>query len=67
LYCLQEEEQKNISNGAGRELISRLVYIASQDNEQITTKERRMIETVAVTYGLSSLDVDKIIAESEKK
>jgi GTP-binding protein EngB required for normal cell division len=63
LYCLQEDDQSNTNNGAGRELVRRLVYIAQQNGEQINSKERRMIETVAVTYGISSVDVDKMIAE----
>ena len=63
LYCLQEDEQNSIIHGKGRELVQRLVYIAKQNGEEINAKERRMIETVAVTYGMSSIDVDKIIAE----
>ncbi len=66
LYCLQEDEHKNIINGAGRDLVRQLVCIARNNGEQISAKERLMIETVAVNYGINSIDVDKIIAEETK-
>jgi GTP-binding protein EngB required for normal cell division len=65
LYCLQDDDAANVNNGAGRELVHRLVYIAQQNGDEINSKERRMIETVAVTYGISSVDVDKMIAETK--
>jgi GTP-binding protein EngB required for normal cell division len=62
-YCLQEDEHKSALNGAGRDLVRQLVYIARTDSKVISPKERLMIETVAVNYGINSVDVDKIIAE----
>jgi GTPase SAR1 family protein len=62
-YCLQEDEHKSAVGDAGRDLVRQLVCIAQGDDKQISTKERLMIETVAVNYGISSVDIDKIIAE----
>lgn len=63
-YCLQEDEHKSAANGAGRDLVRQLVYIARSDGGQVTQKERLMLETVAVNYGLNNIDVDKIIEET---